>query len=77
MIVSTHTFTGKTNRFQVTTDYVGIAIEIGEDNVIKVYQTDGSLNILGKKELIKTIENKSNVKEELNKKCKNTNLAKK
>lgn len=67
MIVSTHTFTGKTNKFVVTTDYVGLSIEIGEDNVVNIYQTDGRLNVFGKRELIKSIENKSNVVSEITK----------
>lgn len=67
MIVSSHTFTGKENKFVVTTDYVGISIEIGEDNNVSIYQTDGRLNVFGKRELIKKIENKSNVISEIKK----------
>lgn len=63
MLITSHTINGKINQIRVSTDYVGILVEIGEDNVVNVYQTDGRLNILGKQELIKSIENKSNVKE--------------
>lgn len=65
MLVTSHTINGKINQIRVSTDYVGILVEIGEDNVVNVYQTDGRLNILGKQELIKSIENKSNIKEVL------------
>lgn len=67
MIVSSHTFTGKENKFVVTTDYVGISIEIGENNEVNIYQTDGRLNVFGKRELVKTIQNKSNVVSEITK----------
>ena len=65
MLITSHTINGKINQIRVSTDYVGILVEIGEDNVVNVYQTDGRLNILGKQELIKSIENKSNIKEVL------------
>lgn len=69
-VISTHTFIGGKNKFQITLDYVGISIEI-EDNIVNVYHTDGRLNIFNKRTLIAAIPNKgTGLPEEKNAKAK-------